>query len=135
MIRWTGLAPWDFEFFFLGSLTSTFLSPVMLPRTRWPIILELETTVYISLGGWELIFRERLKITHIMSPQLWEFQPEPRIRCRVLVLRGTQWGSSFRVQGSGLPLWDDLIERVTAEQGVPSSPHACPLSVALAEKS
>jgi len=25
MIRWTGLAPWEFEFPFLGSLTSTFL--------------------------------------------------------------------------------------------------------------
>jgi len=26
MIRWTGLAPWAFEFPFPGSLTSTFLS-------------------------------------------------------------------------------------------------------------
>ena len=26
MIRWTGLAPWDFEFPLSGSLTSTFLS-------------------------------------------------------------------------------------------------------------
>jgi len=25
MIRWTGLAPWDFEFHFPGSLASTFL--------------------------------------------------------------------------------------------------------------
>jgi len=25
MIRWTGLAPWEFEFLFSGSLTSTFL--------------------------------------------------------------------------------------------------------------
>ena len=25
MIRWTGLAPWEFEFSFSGSLTSTFL--------------------------------------------------------------------------------------------------------------
>ena len=25
MVRWTGLAPWDFEFSFPGSLTSTFL--------------------------------------------------------------------------------------------------------------
>ena len=25
MIRWTGLAPWEFEFPFPGSLTSTFL--------------------------------------------------------------------------------------------------------------
>jgi len=25
MVRWTGLAPWEFEFPFLGSLTSTFL--------------------------------------------------------------------------------------------------------------
>jgi len=27
MIRWTGLAPWEFEFPFPGSLTSTFLTP------------------------------------------------------------------------------------------------------------
>jgi len=26
VIRWTGLAPWEFEFPFLDSLTSTFLS-------------------------------------------------------------------------------------------------------------
>ena len=25
MIRWTGLAPWEFEFLFPGGLTSTFL--------------------------------------------------------------------------------------------------------------
>jgi hypothetical protein len=25
MIRWTGLAPWEFEFSFPGSLTSTFM--------------------------------------------------------------------------------------------------------------
>jgi len=30
MIRWTGLAPWEFEFPFPGSLTSTFL--IMLSR-------------------------------------------------------------------------------------------------------
>jgi len=28
MIRWTGLAPWEFEFPFPGSLTSTFLMQV-----------------------------------------------------------------------------------------------------------
>jgi len=38
MIRWTGLTPWEFEFPFLGSLTSTFLvhgrSPLTLDRKR-----------------------------------------------------------------------------------------------------
>ena len=28
IIWWSGLVSWDFEFFFLGSLTSTFLEPV-----------------------------------------------------------------------------------------------------------
>jgi len=28
MIRWTGLAPWEFEFPFPGSLTSTFLGSI-----------------------------------------------------------------------------------------------------------
>jgi len=30
MIRWTGLAPWEFEFPFPGSLTSTFLTDLQL---------------------------------------------------------------------------------------------------------
>ena len=29
MIRWTGLAPWEVEFYFPGNLTSTFLRPVV----------------------------------------------------------------------------------------------------------
>ena len=33
MIRWTGLAPWEFEFPFPGSLTSTFLSGPGPPET------------------------------------------------------------------------------------------------------
>jgi len=33
MIRWTGLAPWEFEFPFPGSLTSTFLVVHNLPIT------------------------------------------------------------------------------------------------------
>ena len=32
MIRWTGLAPWEFEFPFPGSLTSTFLTGGAWPR-------------------------------------------------------------------------------------------------------
>ena len=32
MIRWTGLAPWEFEFPFPGSLISTFLSPYSTSR-------------------------------------------------------------------------------------------------------
>jgi len=32
MIRWTGLAPWEFEFPFAGSLTSTFLVRKMTSR-------------------------------------------------------------------------------------------------------
>jgi len=28
MFRWTGLAPWEFDFPFSGSLTSTFLAPL-----------------------------------------------------------------------------------------------------------
>ena len=33
MIWWTGLAPWEFEFLFLGSFTSTFL--VLLGTKTW----------------------------------------------------------------------------------------------------
>ena len=38
MIRWTGLAPWEFEFPFPGSLTSTFLATL----TPFPARLLLE---------------------------------------------------------------------------------------------
>ena len=34
MIRWTGLAPWEFEFPFPGSLTSTFLGIPPAPNHR-----------------------------------------------------------------------------------------------------
>ena len=33
MIRWTGLAPWEFEFPFPGSLTSTFLGLLESPSS------------------------------------------------------------------------------------------------------
>ena len=36
MIRWTGLAPWEFEFPFPGSLTSNFLVPEEVPSTAAP---------------------------------------------------------------------------------------------------
>jgi len=40
MIRWTGLAPWELEFPFPGSLTSTFLA---LPQLIWaPHAIHLE---------------------------------------------------------------------------------------------
>jgi len=34
MIRWTGLAPWEFEFPFPGSLTSTFLVLFLLTEDK-----------------------------------------------------------------------------------------------------
>ena len=37
MIRWTGLAPWEFEFPFLGSLISTFLVPPSHLRSRFSV--------------------------------------------------------------------------------------------------
>jgi hypothetical protein len=42
MMRWTGLAPWEFEFPFPGSFTSTFLVQHQpLPRSRWGTVLKL----------------------------------------------------------------------------------------------
>ena len=35
MIRWTGLVPWEFEFPFPGSLTSTFLGAVLRLDSMW----------------------------------------------------------------------------------------------------
>ena len=35
MIRWTGLAPWEFEFPFPGSLTSTSVRDVLLMQRRF----------------------------------------------------------------------------------------------------
>ena len=40
MIRWTGLAPWEFEFPFPGSLPSTFLAaPARQLSLLWPVAL------------------------------------------------------------------------------------------------
>ena len=36
MIWWTGLAPWEVEFPFPGSLISTFLDPQTMPSTLYP---------------------------------------------------------------------------------------------------
>ena len=41
MIRWTGLAPWDFEFPFPGSLTSTFLGEETIRMIRKPCVLNM----------------------------------------------------------------------------------------------
>jgi len=41
MIRWTGLAPWEFEFPFPGSLASTFLSIRIFPLAGGPDAHEL----------------------------------------------------------------------------------------------
>jgi len=41
MIRWTGLAPWEFEFSFPGSLTSTFLASSS--RSSWESFQRLLT--------------------------------------------------------------------------------------------
>ena len=41
MIRWTGLAPWQFEFPFPGSLTSTFLA-----------VYAMLTCISAREGGW-----------------------------------------------------------------------------------
>ena len=35
MMRWTGLAPWEFEIPFTGSLTSAFLVPNTMLSTAW----------------------------------------------------------------------------------------------------
>ena len=71
MIRWTGLAPWEFEFPFQGSLTSTFLgvqgpsAPEMGQRC-WcilaiPLPSELGTNTPVQAIFWpwlELVLRE-----------------------------------------------------------------------------
>ena len=47
MIRWTGLAPWEFEFPFPGSLISTFLTII---KTSWaPVVLTYPVTWLSSL--------------------------------------------------------------------------------------
>ena len=49
MIRWTGLAPWEFEFPFPGSLTSTFV--VQVPHT-------LGDSEQSALSDWLLIIAD-----------------------------------------------------------------------------
>ena len=45
MIRWTGLAPWEFEFPFPGSLTSTFLLQVDTEVSGENKALAMEATI------------------------------------------------------------------------------------------
>jgi len=50
MIRWTGLAPWEFEFPFPGSLTSTVLVPgahTLNPKRKFSLLL---TTIEPRVG-------------------------------------------------------------------------------------
>jgi len=46
MIRWTGLAPWEFEFPFPSSLTSTFLEYVSSYLPRGKVSFEKRRAVY-----------------------------------------------------------------------------------------
>jgi len=46
MIRWTGLAPWEFEFSFPGSLISTFLGPTL----RW-IVARIDALACFNVSG------------------------------------------------------------------------------------
>ena len=41
MMRWTGLAPWELEFSFPGSLTSAFLVPIT-PSVTLPFFITLD---------------------------------------------------------------------------------------------
>ena len=44
MIRWTGLAPWEFEFRSPGSLTSTFLEFLFYNHQRYPLFKDFRST-------------------------------------------------------------------------------------------
>jgi len=68
MFRWTGLAPWDFEFPFPGSLTSTFLRGL--------------DTLEEDLGAW-------------LSGRT---APNRAAAKRVQGLEYRAWGSGFRVE-------------------------------------
>ena len=52
MVRWTGLAPWEFEFLFAGSLTST--GPALLQPARQTG--EDRFTLYIKNGPPGVVF-------------------------------------------------------------------------------
>jgi len=74
MIRWTGLAPWEFEFPFSGSLTSTFLVDHsqfkrswwnLLPqrnekRFRGGLVLQAHRWLYHSTLGLRVIKKKKL---------------------------------------------------------------------------
>ena len=53
MIRWTGLAPWEFEFPFSGSITSTFIELGRAPRVK--SLRGVEDVHFVELyEGWYL---------------------------------------------------------------------------------
>jgi len=86
MIRWTGLAQWDFAFPFPGSLTSTFLDGVCQPKANlsrkstWPLEVtsrQMSTRpLVVRAGG-------ALRSGRVLSIEAWPVQvaytqhPEP----------------------------------------------------------
>jgi len=76
MIWWTGLAPWEFEFPFPGSLISTFLVPhqntvtvrfkgirirEMFQRFRGGLVFKAHRLVNHSTLGWRVIKKKKKK--------------------------------------------------------------------------
>jgi len=68
MIRWTGLKPWEFEFSFPGSLTSTFLVRQLGPRPRvHNLVNRLWSTFVRTLGSDQLGELYQLTLPRINS--------------------------------------------------------------------
>ena len=92
MIRWTGLAPWDFEFPFPGSLTSTFLVKRWSARCRSrgiPTPLHSSENPFFCffftlVAGPRRSLRLKLSDTRVYEPQLRARLGTRSARCRSL---------------------------------------------------
>jgi len=90
MIRWTGLAPWDFEFPFPGSLTSTFL------RSHLPYASALSVSVEITFQHPSTVLRVTCTIPYRGTSLIRNrCPPGPYSRPMSRVLRWSYGGGSF----------------------------------------
>ena len=94
MIRWTGLAPWEFEFRFTGSLTSTFL------------VERGSSSLCATACGKSRVFRGGLVVTaHRLVYRSTLGLRVIKDKKKVLSVAFGVWGFRFRLWEKGFRVW------------------------------
>ena len=117
MIRWTGLAPWEFEFPFPGSLTSTFLHPSPFTET---LLFASRSAAHRERG------REWGRLKAKVEPLLTlgnSGKPKPSVNPEMLKDL-VEWNNDRQVHGDGLKGRLNLC--LTHLHMCPARLHMCP---------